>query len=611
MNSRSFALAVSCLVASGCAYPDIEEGGRCTFGASPSRCRSGYVCTPNNVCTRPCDAGQTLECTTEDGGVGTSSCVAASWSACVRPSPACTATQTEACPIQTAGVAFYGERTCQSDGGFGACVEVAASRCTSRPFGICADAGRVFGDDAGCTSLSYGQLPNFADVESCPADQIDNDCDGYVDELFASSAQNACGVGICEAARWSDGRLKAYRTCGDPTCLDSGVLVERLSDAGYLPLDRCDEGIDRDCSGFPRAGPLVFLRRAREAVAVGDSYSADVVAYRLVTVEEAGDGGLQLIFSTWTSALRVAAAASDVGTAHAGDGGPINPRMQMADRGLRSVIGWKSDTASFGLAHAFGNNVTGTRYFASPYPLLDSPEIAQVGSSVVVAAQFIGSLIDGGPGPITYLSAIGDGLPSGSSVDAGTIVPDVPVKLEGDGSELAGVFARLIRSSAWLELGLDAGLVADGFFPYFDVYARFRTTNNADGDFMALTTVGDRKFTMAVTSRIVEVSSFTVNRSSYDAATLLPSQLDDDVRDLVLVARDLPDGGETFLAGGVLSGGSVGVFDKTAMVRSLGPTLGRASLAITPEVPGYALLTRPMAIDGGTAVFGQLVCMPP
>ncbi|MBL8909295.1 MAG: hypothetical protein JNM17_01205 [Archangium sp.] len=456
---------------------------------------------------------------------------------------------------------------------------------------------------------SFTRLAGFAEDEQCPGDTIDNDCDGYVDELF-SDAGIACGSGPVCGATGPDGILKAYRTCQAPVC--PSFLFERLRDAGYEPLDRCDDNVDRDCSGEPGKGPLVAMRRAEEAVVLADPSAVGGV-FRMVVVGAVSDGGTdrELRFSSWNSNLIDLNGGVDVsiGTA-AADGSPINPMLQPTAVG--SVISWKAGPAAFGIAYTLGSAVVLPKRFQSPYPIRSTPEVAQFVRDTLIAAEIRITGADGGTVSVAYLTTIDTSTPEGP-VDAGNIYPGSPVVLRGNGGRIGVAFAGAPGGGAWLEVGTDPSLLADGGFVQFSPSASFRfrvTYNLGILDRVAMAPLfSSRTVNLGVGAQVPSVAAFALDQSSLLNVVPL-SQLSTDVADLSLATRELADGGTVFLAAGRLADGSAAVFDQTSSVRRVGPASGRVSIASSPAFPEYAMLTVPRAEDGGTVIYGQMVCMP-
>ena len=175
----------------------------------------------------PCVPGPPQQCANSDAGVTVRVCQAdAGFSACFTAP----CTQSISCPVAPGdgGAALYGERACLADGGYDLCRE--NSQCSIR-VGVCAQARRLFTDpDAGCGESSYQALPTWQAAETCPGDDLDNDCDGETDEVgptvvLAEGATEVAAIGEFTPTTNEPGRYRVLLV------MDGGITFTRLSDS--------------------------------------------------------------------------------------------------------------------------------------------------------------------------------------------------------------------------------------------------------------------------------------------------------------------------------------------------------------------------------------------
>lgn len=173
----------------------------------------------------PCVPGPPQQCANSDAGVTVRVCQAdAGFSACFTAP----CTQSISCPFDGGTVELFGERACLADGGYDVCRENA--QC-SLQLGECAGARRLFDDQmVGCGPISYRENANWRSAETCPGDDLDNDCDGETDEVgptvvLAEGATEVAAIGEFFALNPQD--ESRYRVL---LVIDGGIVFQRLDE---------------------------------------------------------------------------------------------------------------------------------------------------------------------------------------------------------------------------------------------------------------------------------------------------------------------------------------------------------------------------------------------
>ena len=619
---RALVVATLCLSNAAC-FPDKEPGpGKCDFAGSRV-CRPTLVCRFDNECVAPCQEPTTMDCELADAGPGRSSCsLERGWAAC---SPALCTTDRE-CVIDGGAVGYVGSQACLSDGGYDVCRE--ASNCAPAP-GVCNQARRVVGDVVGCSMLSYQQLADWRARESCAEDDgKDNDCDGYVDELFDDDGgtELACGLGLCRSR--SEGRLLAYRTCSAPTC-SQALLSSALADAGYAPLDLCD-GVDRDCSGVAGVGPVRDLLDGTEVAVQGDE-SGDEEVYRVVA-SRVVDGGLELVYFRLSSDGGLSTLVS-----LANGPGPFWPQLARSNEGNRvvSVATWRIDG---GFAVTAADNATVRRpakqvIYTPAFQPLQQPHRAAVidfdRKALVTARRPDGGVI---ANVISLLSA--NTIITIAAADH--VLPLSSLLLSGNGSSRAVLVGHssldIVLPGLCTTDSNDLGRQRDGgvsdagnrFVPLVDVLpmpstADFSSLGFAEVnqslvrlssvDGVAMDAVGSWQVlgTFAPTINLVTLASFGPLDELFTETTspqLFPNQ---GLAGSVLAAVAL-DGGVTAVYGARTD---LNEFHLHTMGKLIDRVEDTPSMAWSSKQPRHVLVASPELRDGGSPVIRtRLVCAP-
>jgi hypothetical protein len=555
----------------------------------------------------------------------------------------CTANETQPCPIVVNGVGYYGRQQCQADGGFGACVDQ-SSTC-SLMIGSCAGARRLFVDlQTSCGAASYFALDaGYAPIETCPGDDRDNDCDGYVDETVPSGAE-LCGQGLC--AETVNGRLPVYKRCGEFQCSEQRLSADL---PGYEPVDRCDDGVDRDCSGVVGAGPGRVLQDQATGISlIGDEFrGADRARWRAIVTTPDGGANYFLISEqlvpTIPSTLPVAASASF-------------PMIAQIDQ-QTSLMAWLEGDGGVGVGRSLLSGIAGVTQprptFAPPIRAVGAPRVAPVSASH--AWLTVPIAVDGGT---AYLIKLVE-TQRPSVVSWGprdTFDPALTplVKVSGDGAPRATITAVFFNNSSGSGLlshpdGNDVGRNYDDSpwdggafplgaapyavlpsppFPPLTLRLVNGTTVPATAE-VAHSRVDDLRVVSQFVARTLYFISYRDTDPIIAAACLAPRQPCPEVPGELRV-------GESAVAGISLDGGIFaliaarreddrlvvaplgdgGLVDDAGTV-ALGTTVlatvsSPASIAWSSEYPRYALVAAVEATpDGGKAAIGRLVCAPP
>ncbi|MBL8911826.1 MAG: hypothetical protein JNM17_14125 [Archangium sp.] len=630
---RALFLLLCAVMVSACFFQPLAIGP-CEFGNPERGCRPGRTCTPANVCELPCSEGATVECDA-DGGTRTSTCAAGAWGPCEPSVFVCTPGQRRDCAVTQNGQALFGEQSCV-DGGFGVCAVTAATDCRKR-LGACSGAQRLFSDPTpGCSDVSYFALDaGYASVETCPADGIDNDCDGYTDETLVADAE-PCGVGMVCGARGDGGLLLAYRRCGDTGC-STNELMTTLGTRGFAPLDLC-AGVDNDCSGVVNAGRArVLFDSADEVSLLGDEWRGgnDRRLYRAVVAERVSDGGFNVAYFRINEDLSIESASRmPVASRTAPFAARIQPQSDST-----SIIVWRDSATAVGRANAVLNNATGVRLpFNPPATIVTAPEVAPLGSDALLAVGI--RLSDGGTASLVKKMVSADStIDWACGGDAGLCLP-VRVWLSGDGRARATVTSSVATNSSGIvsvdpnDLWTladggrwDGGLLeADGgpqsFYAQFDGLNVRLVLNTALFDTSAVTIAnagGVRVAGQFVASNLRLPFVYAFRDDDVVAREVYLMGTEQFVRNVVeeqsAMVAAVVDGGVSVLWSGRLADGGDELMIAPTTVdggyQQISTVVGGPALGWTSKFPNYALLAAPERTpDGGTAVVGRLVCMP-
>ena len=504
----------------------------------------------------PCVPGPPQQCANSDAGVTVRVCQAdAGFSACFTAP----CTQSISCPVAPGdgGAALYGERACLADGGYDLCRE--NSQCSIR-VGVCAQARRLFTDpDAGCGESSYQALPTWQAAETCPGDDLDNDCDGETDEVgptvvLAEGATEVAAVG--EFVELTQPELGRYRVL---LVMDGGVAFERLNETltrvntlSFVSAPRSDGGrLEPRFSGGATAETLASWVDDHGVVFADQLYSSlgPLMQWSFTTPTAPVFAQAALVRNK-----RVVAIFYDVPA----DGGLTRTALvsQSSDGNFENITCMSPNTICYPDTH----ELVGWRGG-------DLAIVAARGNALFLSAEpnDLGKLADGGQ-PVTLSDGGSDPFFLGAT----------PVPL-----------VRAVRGALYIPSALAVAAQPPTFAVSF-----VRTNVNLPGytRFGAL----DSDATPVFTSSAEEIPLERVSGASAVMRTI--------------------DGGAAVLTAFTVDGGvALTPLTKGPGVRwlSVPNNTGKAILAWSKLSPNKALLTMPVkAADGGSQVIGRQLCMP-
>lgn len=575
----------------------------CRNGALVPRC-SAIPCTPGGA---QCGAAV---CNLDGGCGGTP----------------CSVGETRSCTVAT----FAGASTCGDAGLFGACV---ARECALTK-GVCINRLQRSDDVQGCSALSYG--PTYTSNETRDAgagDGLDNDCDGYFDELdLPDGGPTPCGVDVC-LGRDDGGLLKAYERTSAETC--EAQLTAFFADAGYAPLDSCtlpngDFGVvDRNCNGRPDyMGPLTTLVPGAAAVAsVGND--PDGGGVYIVVAAEPDAGGFDLIARTFSTDLKNLPDVSQRRSMGWVRTPAVQLTLSLEERDIAHAA-YRSDARTIRLVRFTPGGFLSAGYETATLdagsPVFQGPFVAALPPGELDAGAparaFLAYATDAGvtaslvlyryqeaPSreplrdfPVfglqpAFTSVWGE---NGNATFAGSVLNPLNGDVTGGGGRLTASQSTPAFSLLHAEVGVSPLAVAGGRGGV-GATLLWREISGATLPSFRFWTSGGAGTTAAVFELPIG--------QTYNAETVLLVGDSD--------AGALADGGLTHIPPALAAFQSTGsawvqhaVFGVNAM-RVIPDVAGTPSAAWSPVQPGYALVAAPVRVDGGTDVVGRLVCMPP